>query len=233
MLLSRTGRSEQPSRSRGSYLPGVRLKALVEAQDLTCTGGRHRSAEEGVPQAMLGDLLLQPGPIPEVGGSYAPEVVLELALAGRRAFVRLIGAIDSGDLAGSFESSVIDGFENLLVEQPGLRAVEGHAQSHEGISEALDTDADGTVAHVGLASLGNGVVVDVDDAVQVERDHLGDVVKLLEVVRLVGADEGGERDGSEVADGDLIRRGVLDDLRAEVGRLNGAKVLLIGFAWIE
>ena len=35
----------------------------------------------------------------------------------------------------------------------------------------------------------------------------------------------GKRDGRQVAHGDLIRGGVLDDLSAQVGTLDGAQVL--------
>ena len=50
-------------------------------------------------------------------------------------------------------------------------------------------------------------------------------MELLEVI-LDTADEGQECEGGEVVDSGLVRRRVLNDLRAEVGRLDGAKALL-------
>ncbi len=87
------------------------------------------------------------------------------------------------------------------------------------------------MAHVGLASLGDRVVVDVDDLVQVFADGLGDLVQALEVVDLGDrVDEGGESDRSQVADSDLIGCTVLDDLCAKVGALDGTEVLLVALA---
>jgi uncharacterized protein (UPF0297 family) len=73
---------------------------------------------------------------------------------------------------------------------------------------------------------GRRTVVDVNDLVEVGNDDLADVVELLEVVDSV-LDERGEGERGQVADGDLIRGRVLDDLRAEVRRLDRAEVLLV------
>jgi hypothetical protein len=88
--------------------------------------------------------------------------------------------------------------------------VEWHAEHHESIGKTLHTDPDRSMAHVGLPCFRDGVVVDVDDAVQVECDNLSNVVQLLEVVLAMG-DKGRERDGREVADRRLIWGRVLDD----------------------
>ncbi len=47
----------------------------------------------------------------------------------------------------------------------------------------LDAETNGPVAEVGLLGLGHGVVVDVDDLVEVARADLGHIVQLLEVER--------------------------------------------------
>lgn len=127
---------------------------------------------------------------------------------------------------------MIDGLEYLLVEVCRLGAVERQTQSHERVGETLDTNANWAMAHVGLAGLGDRVVIHVDDAVEIECDDLADGVKLLEVVLFVGGDEGGESDGGEVANSDFVGGGVLDDLGTQVGRLDGAKVLLVRLAWV-
>lgn len=179
---------------------------------------------------MLGNFRLQLGPIPEIRRGYAPQVVLKVTTASRATLVSLVWTVSGGHLHAGFDCCVVDGLEDLLVKLLGVWSIEGQAKDHEGVGETLNTDTNGTVAHVGLASLGNGVVVDVNDSVQVEGDDLGDGVELLEVVLLVGGDEGWESDGGEVADGDLIGGRVFDDLGAKIRRLDGTEVLLVGLA---
>ena len=58
--------------------------------------------------------------------------------------------------------------------------------------------------------------------------YLSDLFESVKVISLVRLDESIDSDGGEVADGDFIRAGVLDDLGAEVGTLDGAEILLIG-----
>ena len=57
----------------------------------------------------------------------------------------------------------VDGLKDLLVELLRLVAVKGQAQQQERVSEALHADANGAVAHVGVARRLHRVVVDVDD----------------------------------------------------------------------
>jgi len=45
-----------------------------------------------------------------------------------------------------------------------------------------------------------------------------------------GAHEAGQGQGGQVADGRLLRRGELHDLRAQVAALDSAQVLLVGLA---
>ena len=59
--------------------------------------------------------------------------------------------------------------------------------------------------------------------------YLSDLFESVEVKSLVRLDESIDSDGGEVADGDFIGAGVLDDLGAEVGTLDGAEILLVGF----
>ena len=46
--------------------------------------------------------------------------------------------------------------------------------------------ADGTMTEVSFARFGDWVVIDIDDAVEIECDGLGDGVKLLEVALAIG-----------------------------------------------
>jgi len=84
---------------------------------------------------------------------------------------------------------MVNGLENLDIELFGFGRIKGHAKCHEGICETLHTNTDGAMAEVRTASFRDWVVVDVDDAVQVVSDDLGDIVQLLEVVFAVD-DEG-------------------------------------------
>jgi len=123
-----------------------------------------------------------------------------------------------------------DAGEPVQVELTSGGTVESHSQSHKGVGETLYTKTDRSVAHVRVLGLDDGVVVDVDDSVQVLGDDLGDSVELFKVVLSV-ADERGQGERGQVADGDLVGSRVLDDLGTQVGRLDGSQVLLVGFGW--
>ena len=111
---------------------------------------------------------------------------------------------------------MINHLEDLDVQFFRLRRVKWHAKGHEGVGQPLNPNADGTMAEVRSAGFGDGVIIHVDDAVEVVRDSFGDRVELVEVVFAVGNICGKDERG-EVADGGLIRGRVLDDLSAEVG----------------
>ena len=179
-------------------------------------------------QAVLRHLRLQARPVPEVRRGDAPEIILKLALRRRAALVRLVGTLPLRHLATRFDRSVVDRLEDLKVQLACLHRIERQAEGHERIGETLHTNADRAVTHVRVARLNDGVVVGVDDAVKVERDHLGDVVEPLEVV-LASLDKGRKSNGSQVANSRLVWSGVFDDLRAEVRGLDGTKVLLVRF----
>ena len=77
----------------------VRLEALVEAEDLRRGRSGHRCQEQRIAETVLGDLLLEAGPVPKVGGSDAPEVVLQLTARSGGALVGLVGTVALGELA--------------------------------------------------------------------------------------------------------------------------------------
>lgn len=70
----------------------------------------------------------------------------------------------------------------------------------------------------------DGVVVDVDNFVEVSSDDQGHVVQPLEVKHTV-VDKTIESYGGQVADSHLVRGSVFHYLRAQVARLDCAKVL--------
>lgn len=85
------------------------------------------------------------------------------------------------------------------------------------------------MTHVALTSFRNRIVVDVDDAVEIEGHNFSNVVKLLEVIHSI-FDERWEGDGGKVADGYLVWSRVFDNLGTEVRGFNGTEVLLVGLA---
>jgi hypothetical protein len=91
-----------------------------------------------------------------------------------------------GQVAAGVQGRVVNGLKDLLVQLLRRLAVKGHAQQQEGVREALHADADGAVAHVGAARRLHGVVVDVDDLVQVVGDHPGDLRQLVKVKVALG-----------------------------------------------
>ena len=105
---------------------------------------------------------------------------------------------------------------------------ERQPQQQKQISEPLDTYANRAMAHIGILCLLDGVIVAVDDAVEVRVIDLGHFKELL-MVECSLVDKPRQRDRGQVADGDFIGGGVFDDLCAEVAGLDRSQVLLIGF----
>mmetsp|Transcript_19724 Transcript_19724/g.41632 ORF Transcript_19724/g.41632 Transcript_19724/m.41632 type:complete len:589 (-) Transcript_19724:922-2688(-) len=231
---------------------GVGLEALVVAQDLAGRGRWHGRQQEAVPHAVLLDGLPEPLPVPPVARLDAPHVRLQHALADGAAAVLVVRGVDPvllGRLHAGAQRSVVDRLEDVLVQLARLRAVEGQAEQDEGVSQALHADPDRAVPHVRPSRRLGGVEVDVDDLVQVDGHALGHPLQGLEVeAALAGLEaahelgalvgvlgplldhEAGQRDRGQVAHGRLLRAGVLDDLRAQVGGLDAPKVLLVGLA---
>jgi hypothetical protein len=81
---------------------------------------------------------------------------------------------------------VVNGLKDLNVQLLCLGRVEWHAQSHESIGEPLDANAGGAMTEVRVACLGGGVVVGIDNAIQVKRDRLGNRVELVEIILAIG-----------------------------------------------
>ena len=85
---------------------------------------------------------------------------------------------------------------------------------------ARQTEHSGRGTNFLASYLGHGVVVDVDDLVEVARHHLGHLLQLLEVVRLVVGDEAVQRDRGQVTYGHLAgRREVTHSCRASQMKL--------------
>ena len=79
----------------------------------------------------------------------------------------------------------------------------------------MHTDPDGAMAHVRPTGLRDGIVVDINDAVEVVRHDFRDVVEFLEIVDAIN-DEGGESKKGKVADGCFVWGRVFYDCGAKI-----------------
>lgn len=50
---------------------------------------------------------------------------------------------------------------------------EGKSHKNKSIGKSLNTNADGPMPHIGVSGLGHGIIVDVDNFVQVPGHNLG------------------------------------------------------------
>ena len=94
----------------------IGLEAFIVTQNLTGTGSRHRCYQQGIADTMLSNTLSQCVPVPAIRRLDSPHVRLQDTLADGRAFISLIWSIYRSNFAGRFQSSVINCFENILVQ---------------------------------------------------------------------------------------------------------------------
>mmetsp|Transcript_7938 Transcript_7938/g.14064 ORF Transcript_7938/g.14064 Transcript_7938/m.14064 type:complete len:282 (+) Transcript_7938:864-1709(+) len=161
-------------------------------------------------------------------GLLVPHVKLKLSLAHGRARVGLICSFDLSELAGSSHGSKVHSFKNITIQLARFGAVKGHAKGKEGVCKALHTEANGAMAQVAALCLGHGVEAVVNHLVQVFGGDLGDTNKLVKIIGLVFCTcEKTKVDRCQVANGYFIGCSVLNDLSAQVGRTDGAQVLLV------
>lgn len=144
-----------------------------------------------------------------------PQIELELALGSGAALKCRVGSISLGEFGRSEACSVVDGLKNHLVDFDGLRGFEWSPHFNEGIGHSLHTNSNGSMAEVAIPCLGDGVVVDIDDFVEVCGDYLGDFHQSIVIEDSV-INELLEVDRSEIANSYFIWVGVLDDFGAEI-----------------
>ena len=135
-----------------------------------------------------------------------------------------------GQFHGGRHGSKINGLKNLAVQRSRFFGLEGITHGDKDIRQTLDPNPDGTMPEIGIAGLGNRVIIDINDPVEVTRNRLGDFKKTLVVKSQIGFDKAGQGNGSQVADRDFVRAGVFHNLGAEVAGLDGAQVLLVALA---
>mmetsp|Transcript_49811 Transcript_49811/g.61169 ORF Transcript_49811/g.61169 Transcript_49811/m.61169 type:complete len:315 (-) Transcript_49811:806-1750(-) len=209
---------------------GIRFKGLVVPQDLCSAGCGHGSHQQRIAQSRRRNLVLQFLPVPSATSRLAiPQVKLQQTFACWTACIGLVGPMHCRQFAGSFTGCEVDGLKDVFVELPCLITLKGQLQHQESIRQALHPEAHWPVPQIGTTCLFHRIVVSIDHLIQVFGDHLGHLVELLEVEG-IAINEGRQCNGRKVADCHFVRRSVLNDLRTQVGAMNGAQVLLIGFA---
>lgn len=119
-------------------------------------------------------------------------------------------------------------FKDELVKLDGSLVFIRDLHDLKGISETLNTNTNRSVFLVGVFSLFDGIVVSVNDLVEISGDSLGHLMKEFVVV-LLGfiVNVSIQSDGSQIANCNFIGAGVFNNLSAEVGALNSSEVLLI------
>lgn len=118
--------------------------------------------------------------------------------------------------------------EDLDVEFFSFGGVKWHAKRHECIGEPLDPNADETMTEVRSTCFVDGVVVYIDNTVEVIGDVFGDGLGFVEVIFAV-FDVGRQSERGKVTYGCFVGR-VLDNFGAEIGRFDGADILLVRFS---
>merc|ERR1719500_1394629 len=211
----------------GVDVAGVSLHRLVVSKDLRSACSGHGGQKEAVTDPVLRYLGFNCCPVMEITRSHPPHVVLELPLRHGAALVGGVRSFLLCNFARSFQSSIINSLEYLLVQGGGFFRFEWKPHEDVSIRQTLDTNTNRPVPHVAVPRLNDGVIVHINDLIQVLRGYLGHALQPLEVVSLVRFDKHVDSNGCQVTDCNLIRCRVLHNLSAQVGALDGAKVLLV------
>ena len=180
--------------------------------------------EKTVANTVLKNLLAKSLPVPSLGRCDVPKIELHLTLRHGTSGVGLVRTVLLGKFHGCGDGTEVDCFKDVLVQLSSLRTLPRISHHAEHVGQTLDTDTDRTMSHVGVLGFLDGIVVDIDNLVQVVCNLLRDLDKLLEIVgsRLL-VHEHGEIDRGKIAHGNLVGCGVLDDLSAKIRGSNGSR----------
>ena len=126
---------------------------------------------------------------------------------------------------------MVDSLEDELVDFKSFVGLEGQTHHLERICQSLHANTDRSVSHVRGSSLRDGIVVAVDNFVQIFGDSLGDFMKIL-VIKSFGfkVRELGKRNAGKITNSHFILVCVFHDLGAEIRALDSSQVLLIALA---
>ena len=147
------------------------------------------------------------------------------ALRPERALKALIAATLGGEFDRGRDRIIADLFHALIGKaNGGIRSI-GNPHRLQRVLEAHDAKADRPVLHVRGPRFGNAVEIDVDHVVQ--HAHRGlHRAREAGMVDPIGGDMGGKVDRAQIADRDLVDRGVERDLGAEIGRMHDTRMAL-------
>src|SRR6185312_14440164 len=126
---------------------------------------------------------------------------------------------------GGGHGGEINGLEDLPVQPARHFAFERQPQQDEGVGQSLNAEPDGAMTEIGISRLFDRIEVMIDDLVEVLCDLVGYLVQLL-VIEGAVSDKTRQGERGQVANGHLIRRGILDDLGTEIRASDSTEILL-------
>ena len=147
------------------------------------------------------------------------------ALGPQRAFISRVTATLFSQLGGGPVGVISHCLHRTVGEFHRLPRPIGHAHFVQAILEAHDAQADRSMLEIGVASLVDGVIVDVDHVVEHAHGGRHRVLQLF-LVELAILDMGNQVYRAQIADRNLAFRGIERDLGAKVGAVNHAHMLL-------
>src|SRR5271170_8248552 len=177
---------------------------------------------------MFLNLLLDFIPIPKIRRSNPPQIILKLSLTRRRPFERFIRTVTSSKFSRRFDSSMINRFKDLNVEMFSLGGIKRHSHCQKRIRQPLNTNSDRSMTHIGSTSFFDGIIIDIDNLVEIVCNDFDDIVHFLEI-EFSAFDKSGKSDTRQVTYGNFIGSRVFDDFGTEIGTFDGSEVLLVGF----
>merc|ERR1719228_123800 len=176
---------------------------------------------------MLRYLSLQRCPVMKVCWGDPPHIVLKPSLRHRTTLVRGVRTFNFCQLTGGFKCTKIKCFKDLLVQIGSFIRLEWKPHENVGISKPLDTNTNRSVPHVAIPSFLYGVVVHINDLIEVLGGNFGNKFQLLKVVCFVRLNKHVDSNGGQITDCHFIWSRVLNNLGTKVGALDSPKVLLV------
>ena len=110
-----------------------------------------------------------------------PHIKLKYAFGCRRPFEGFVCAITLGQFHRCVKRGIINRFKNLSVEDAGFFAMEWNIHHHKNVGQALHANPDRAVAQIARSGFICGVVINIDDLVQIVNDEGGYAFEFGEV----------------------------------------------------
>ncbi len=158
-----------------------------------------------------------------------PKIALELTLGRRRTLERRKGTLLFCNVNARILSRKLDVLKDFAVESACLLRGPRNTKLGKHIRKTLNANANGTMASIGITALLRGLLIEINDLIQVVRENRSHLTKSLEVEGPT-LHETRQAQRTQIADGCLVGRRVLNDFGTEITGLDRSKMLLIGLA---